>query len=170
MRQKCQGLSRRTGRTESLAFLTLVPAGGKRFPASLLWMQFFFSSMSIQNLPFHQNSPLRATVEAVPLRPLLFARPARPCVFGLKKRTSRPLVSRASARCAALRQRCLCARCALVPALSMSTALWIAFPLTHQPKSMSAASDAPTANVAALGVFRCRREEGSCAQLIRTCA
>ena len=45
------------------------------------------------------------------------ARRAPPRAFGLKKRTSRPLVSRAGTRRASLRLRCLCARCAraLVP-------------------------------------------------------
>ena len=55
------------------------------------------------------------------------ARPAPPRAFGLKKHTSRPLVSRAWTRCASLRLRHMCARCALMPALSMSTAEWIAF-------------------------------------------
>ena len=38
---------------------------------------------------------------------------APPRAFGLKKHTSRPLVSRAGTRRAALRLRCLCARCAV---------------------------------------------------------
>ena len=41
------------------------------------------------------------------------ARRAPPRAFGLKKRTSRPLVSRAGTRRASLRLRCLCARCAV---------------------------------------------------------
>ena len=42
------------------------------------------------------------------------ARPAPPRAFGLKKHTSRPLVSRAGTRRASLRLRRLCARCAIV--------------------------------------------------------
>ena len=68
--------------------LTLVrpPLGGKdslhRF-CGCSFFQLIFSSMSIQNLPFHQNSPLRATVEAVPWRPLRSTRTSL-CVWTQK--------------------------------------------------------------------------------------
>ena len=74
-------------------------------------MQSKNSSISIQKLPFHQNSPPRRRFKRC--HGGLLARPAPPRPFGLKKRTSCPLVSRASRGVPSMRLTCLHSRCAL---------------------------------------------------------
>ena len=110
---------------------------GERFPASLLWMQFFFSSMSIQNLPFHQNSPLRATVEAVPWRPLRSIRTSL-CVWTQKTHLAPArFASECEVRCfaSAMPVRSMHPRAGSEHEHSIADSV-----SAHQPKSMSAAT------------------------------
>ena len=96
------------------------------------------------------------------------ARPAPPRAFGLKKHTSRPLVSRAGTRRASLRLRRLCARCAraLVPHQRARSAA-----PDKVERQESVGSDALAAFVVPLDAFEsrgkddCLRAPPSCARV-----